>query len=532
LWKNLFCESRWQYYRVAPLEENEIRFYLKQCAGGDWYPQMQSSHSLLAIPRFLRLICGLIHRATTGKDGEKARQIAVENLRVTTPAEVYCKAFFETGDEWDADSDPDTLGLLAQGLNDKAARIGLNDDEVPLPINRRRRVEQAAAILGVIAFEMYPRFSGVKLHSFQGAAAARAVEAGVASQATFERELLLLKEMNVHALDFLLFRESNEHRLAFRDRTTMAFFAAYWACRYEKPKKLEITRTWVVDDLFGMNQEHQEFWQFAAEMPDTGMPKNDRDETDESRWLALFAPLYDGSVKDDNGPIRSTEFIYRSWKRMEASPAGRRIIKEQYQAKTISQELLSGFIPLATGELPGDSGTFQMGDEFYARAVALQPFYLHQFCVPNTCYELFDPRHCVRRWVDNHSKSHRAVSELNDSAADDACPVVFVSWYDAVCFTKWLGNFIDNSGCYYKVTLPLEAQWEYACRAGRTTSYTFDELHLGATCTSDFCNFAGEDLDEYKYRGCTVPVDGSVPENWSAVLKIKPVKGPNRWGFY
>jgi formylglycine-generating enzyme required for sulfatase activity len=58
-------------------------------------------------------------------------------------------------------------------------------------------------------------------------------------------------------------------------------------------------------------------------------------------------------------------------------------------------------------------------------------------------------------------------------------PVEQVSWFDAMEFCRRLSLRTDK--CY---SLPSEAQWEYACRAGTATPF-----HFGATLTPELANY-------------------------------------------
>lgn len=87
-------------------------------------------------------------------------------------------------------------------------------------------------------------------------------------------------------------------------------------------------------------------------------------------------------------------------------------------------------------------------------------------------------------------------------------PVDDVSWEDAVAFCKKLSALPAERAAGRVYRLPTEAEWEYSCRAGTTTAYSFGKT--------------SRNLGEYAW------FDGNSEVTAHAVGE----KLPNGWGLY
>ena len=159
------------------------------------------------------------------------------------------------------------------------------------------------------------------------------------------------------------------------------------------------------------------------------------------------------------------------------------------------------------------AGEFVMGsttghrDEQPACLVKIaKPFQMAKFEITNRQFRQFDPSH-DSRVADalNYQFGQRPWS-LNDEAQ----PVCRVSFREALAFCDWLSRKTGR-----KVTLPTEAQWEWAARAGTATPFSFGDL---TTNYAPFANFA--DASIARFAACTAAND---------YHDIRIVSNPNKY---
>ncbi|MFN9623948.1 MAG: formylglycine-generating enzyme family protein [Cyanobacteriota bacterium] len=146
--------------------------------------------------------------------------------------------------------------------------------------------------------------------------------------------------------------------------------------------------------------------------------------------------------------------------------------------------------------------TDRSDDEGPQHSVQLQGFFLGQTPVTQAQWE------AVARWKPKPGEppfARRLDPKPSKFPGPDR-PVERVSWEDAMEFCLRISHRFKQS-----YTLPSEAEWEYACRAGTTTPF-----HFGTTLSTELANYDGNYVygDGVKgiYRAQTTDV-ASFPAN-------------------
>lgn len=146
--------------------------------------------------------------------------------------------------------------------------------------------------------------------------------------------------------------------------------------------------------------------------------------------------------------------------------------------------------------------------------VAVEPFWMATCEVPWDQYEVWYTRLDVERRQGAPGTPLDQVADLimkptppyYTFGKEPNRPTVCISQYAAAMYCKWL---TAKTGRYYR--LPTEAEWEYACRAGTTTAYSYGSN--SAKQLGDYAVFTGNATEDEKGEFL-----GS--------------KKPNAWGLY
>ena len=170
--------------------------------------------------------------------------------------------------------------------------------------------------------------------------------------------------------------------------------------------------------------------------------------------------------------------------------------------------------------LPIPGGTFTMGspedeadrytDESPQREVKIEPFWMGKCEVTWDEYDIWsfslDQKIRKLRGVEPTEQDKKAdavtrptppYTDMTFSMGHDGFPAICMTQLAAKTYCKWLS---EKTGHYYR--LPTEAEWEYACRAGTTTAFSFgdDPENIG-----DYAWYGDNSDDQYQKVGKKKP---------------------------
>ena len=192
------------------------------------------------------------------------------------------------------------------------------------------------------------------------------------------------------------------------------------------------------------------------------------------------------------------------------------------------------FVRIPAGEFVMGSQAGYADEAPRAAAKIAKAFWMGVTEVTNKQYRAFDPKHDTR-YLDENGKDHSTPGYIANHPDQ---PVARVSWQEATAFCQWLSKHLNKT-----VTLPTEAQWEWAARAGTAAQFYYGDAD---TDFGPFANLADSDRRNLasKYDGGSkthirrpYPADSLYPlrddrfkDNWFVVDYVAQCQ-PNAWGL-
>lgn len=163
-----------------------------------------------------------------------------------------------------------------------------------------------------------------------------------------------------------------------------------------------------------------------------------------------------------------------------------------YTEKISGTDVKFQMVPIPGGEFLIGSPESEAGrspDEGPQRRVKISPFWMGKYEVTWDEYDIFNHNLDIKRQtllklqMTSQDKDALVVARPTKPYTDmtfgmghDNYPAICMTQFAAKTYCEWLSA---KTGHYYR--LPTEAEWEYACRAGTTTAYSFgdDPAELG-----------------------------------------------------
>ena len=200
------------------------------------------------------------------------------------------------------------------------------------------------------------------------------------------------------------------------------------------------------------------------------------------------------------------------------------------QSVQLAEGVKLDLVRIPAGELVMGSGDGYPDERPPTCAKIAEPFWMGTFEVTNEQFACFDATHDSR--LESGDFLQFSIRERGYPVDGPKQPVCRVSWLKATAFCRWLSEKTGEA-----FTLPTEAQWEWACRAGTDTP-----LWYGG-CDVDFAklaNLADHSLRHVDTFGFGLP-SGAVPPWRPAIDTVNDghrVSAPvgtfaaNPWGLH
>lgn len=241
-------------------------------------------------------------------------------------------------------------------------------------------------------------------------------------------------------------------------------------------------------------------------MPPDGpqLPKEQRDLIRD--WILAGAPWPNGiSLEGMKLPSAERASVGRFRDRIvqntkESTAAEMRLYKTTIPGTSVAFEM----VPIPEGDFvmgTSDSEPGHRKDESPQHKIHISPFWMGKFEITWDEYRLF----MLSRdeGVDAITRPTRPYVEMSFGMGIEGFPAISMTQHAANKYAEWLSS---KTGHFYR--LPTEAEWEYACRAGTTTAYSFgDDLSK---------------LGEYAWYSA----------NSNGKYQKAGTKKPNAWGLY
>jgi thiamine biosynthesis lipoprotein ApbE len=184
-------------------------------------------------------------------------------------------------------------------------------------------------------------------------------------------------------------------------------------------------------------------------------------------------------------------------------------VMKPYRMTIPNSDVSFEMVPIPGGEFTMGTPATERGrgkDEGPQRKVKLAPFWMSKHEVTWDEYRLFMFSQLAKEDVnkdeviDAVSRPTRPYVEMSFGMGINGFPAISMTQHAANKYAEWLSA---KTGQFYR--LPTEAEWEYACRAGTSTAYSFgdDPANLG-----DYAWYSANSNGKYQKVGTKKPNPG------------------------